>query len=50
MASTWRPAGDELDARHMLALILETRGARVQHVGTAADAFDSMLRQRPDVL
>jgi CheY-like chemotaxis protein len=41
---------DEPDARDMLTLMLETRGARVRHVGTAADAFDSMLRQRPDVL
>jgi CheY-like chemotaxis protein len=41
---------DEVDARHMLALMLETRGARVQHVGTASGAFDLMLRQQPDVL
>jgi PAS domain S-box-containing protein len=41
---------DELDARDMLALMLETRGARVQHVGTAADAFNSMVDERPDVL
>jgi signal transduction histidine kinase/CheY-like chemotaxis protein len=41
---------DEVDARHVLALMLETRGARVQHLGTASEAFDSMLRQRPDVL
>jgi PAS domain S-box-containing protein len=41
---------DELDARDMLALMLEARGARVRHVGGAAAAFDSMLEQRPDVL
>jgi PAS domain S-box-containing protein len=41
---------DERDARDMLALMLETRGARVQHVGTAAAAFQSMVEQRPDVL
>jgi CheY-like chemotaxis protein len=41
---------DDLDARHMLALMLETRGAKVRHVGTAADALDSMLRRRPDIL
>ncbi|HKT80732.1 MAG TPA: PAS domain S-box protein [Vicinamibacterales bacterium] len=41
---------DERDAREMLALMLETRGAIVQHVASAAEAFDSMLRQRPDVL
>ena len=41
---------DERDARDMLALMLETRGARVEHVGTAADAFESMAARRPDVL
>jgi CheY-like chemotaxis protein len=41
---------DERDARDMLALMLETRGARVQHAGTAAAAFNSMVEQRPDVL
>jgi len=41
---------DERDARDMLALMLETRGARVQHVGSAADAFNAMVEQRPDVL
>ena len=41
---------DERDAREMLALMLETRGAIVHHVGTAADAFASMLEQPPDVL
>lgn len=41
---------DEGDARDMLALMLETRGAKIQHVGTAADAFSSMVEQRPDVL
>jgi CheY-like chemotaxis protein len=41
---------DEIDARDMLALMLETRGARVQHVGSAAAAFDAMVRQRPDIL
>ena len=41
---------DERDAREMLALTLETRGATVRHVGSAADAFSSMLDHRPDVL
>jgi PAS domain S-box-containing protein len=41
---------DEADAREMLALMLEDRGARVHHVGSAADAFAAMRRQRPDVL
>jgi CheY-like chemotaxis protein len=31
-------------------LMLQTRGAKVQHVGSAAEAFDSMLERRPDVL
>ena len=41
---------DERDAREMLALMLETRGAEVSHVGTASDAFDAMRQRRPDVL
>jgi len=31
-------------------MTLETRGATVQQVGSAADAFASMLEERPDVL
>jgi CheY-like chemotaxis protein len=38
---------DERDAREMLALVLETRGANVQHVGTAAAAFNSMIERHP---
>jgi CheY-like chemotaxis protein len=41
---------DERDAREMLALMLEPRGAKVRHVGAAAEAFDSMVERRPDVL
>jgi PAS domain S-box-containing protein len=41
---------DERDARDMLGLMLQARGARVQHVGTAAEAFASMVDRRPDVL
>jgi signal transduction histidine kinase/ActR/RegA family two-component response regulator len=41
---------DEPDSREMLAVMLETRGATVQHVGSAAEAFASMLEERPDVL
>ena len=41
---------DERDARDMLGLMLEARGARVQHVGTAAEAFQSMVERHPDVL
>ena len=35
---------DERDAREMLAFILEARGAKVHHVGTALEAFDAMLQ------
>jgi PAS domain S-box-containing protein len=41
---------DEPDARHMLVLMLETRGARVRQAGSAIEAFDSMLDKRPDIL
>jgi PAS domain S-box-containing protein len=41
---------DEVDARDILALMLQTRGAKVQHVANAKEAFDSMLQRRPDVL
>ena len=41
---------DEVDARDMLASLLQARGARVQHVASAAEAIDSMLQRRPDVL
>ena len=41
---------DERDARDMLALMLETRGATVRTVGSASEAFDAMAEQRPDVL
>ena len=41
---------DESDAREMLALMLQTRGASVRSVGSAAEAFDAMADRRPDVL
>lgn len=41
---------DDGDARDMLALMLETRGAKVQRVASAAEAFDAMLQRRPQVL
>ena len=41
---------DEVDARDMLASVLQARGANVHHVASAAAAIDSMLQQRPDVL
>jgi CheY-like chemotaxis protein len=41
---------DERDAREMLALMLETRGARVRHVGSVVEAFDSMFQRRPTIL
>lgn len=41
---------DDPDARDMLALMLQTRGANVHRVASAAEAFDSMLQRCPDVL
>ncbi len=41
---------DDVDARTMLALMLQTRGARVRNVASAAEAFEVMLEGRPDVL
>ena len=41
---------DERDAREMLALLLVSRGARVRHVSTAAEAYIAMVEERPDVL
>ena len=41
---------DEVDARDMLALMLQARGAKVHHVASAAEAIDSMLKRCPDVL
>jgi PAS domain S-box-containing protein len=41
---------DDVDARDMLALMLQARGAKVHHVASAAEAVDSMLKRRPDVL
>ena len=41
---------DESDAREMLALMLQARGATVRSVGSAAEAFDAMTKHRPDVL
>jgi len=41
---------DERDARDMLALMLEARGATVRSVGSAIEAFDAMVEQHPDVL
>ena len=50
----WRPdvlvVDDELDAREMLALTLEARGATVRSAGSALEAFDAMAERRPDVL
>jgi PAS domain S-box-containing protein len=41
---------DEVDARDMLASTLRARGARVRQAASAAEAIDSMLQRRPDVL
>jgi CheY-like chemotaxis protein len=41
---------DERDAREMLALMLKTHGATVRTASGAAEAFDAMVEQVPDVL
>jgi CheY-like chemotaxis protein len=50
----WHPdvlvVDDEVDARDMLALMLEARGATVRSVGSAGEAVDAMTNRRPDVL
>jgi PAS domain S-box-containing protein len=41
---------DEADARTMLGAILEQSGAQPTIVGSAAEAYDAVSRDRPDVL
>jgi CheY-like chemotaxis protein len=41
---------DEADARDLLTTMLETAGAVVSVVGTAAGALDALAKQRPDLL
>jgi PAS domain S-box-containing protein len=41
---------DEPDARHLLAAVLQKRGARVFMASSAAEALDLLQRERPDVL
>ena len=41
---------DEQDAREMVAAALELNGARVYIASEAAEAFDLLVRERPDVL
>jgi PAS domain S-box-containing protein len=41
---------DEQDAREFLAFLLESRGARVATASAAAEAFDAISRNPPDVL
>ncbi|HUG52690.1 MAG TPA: response regulator [Vicinamibacteria bacterium] len=41
---------DEADARHLLAAVLQKRGARVFMAASAAEALDLLQRERPDVL
>jgi signal transduction histidine kinase/CheY-like chemotaxis protein/PAS domain-containing protein len=41
---------DEQDAREMVAAALELNGARVYLAAEAAEAFDVLVRERPDVL
>jgi CheY-like chemotaxis protein len=41
---------DEPDARHLLAAVLQKRGARVFMASSAAEAMELLQRERPDVL
>jgi PAS domain S-box-containing protein len=41
---------DEPDARHLLAAVLQKRGARVFMASSAAEAIEMLQRERPDVL
>ena len=41
---------DEADARNLLAIVLESHGAIVQIASSAAEAFDTIGRRKPDVL
>ncbi|HUQ32433.1 MAG TPA: ATP-binding protein [Pyrinomonadaceae bacterium] len=41
---------DEMDARDLLAMVLESCGAMVTTVGTAGEALDAVKRLKPDIL
>jgi CheY-like chemotaxis protein/anti-sigma regulatory factor (Ser/Thr protein kinase) len=41
---------DEADARHLLAAVLQKRGARVFMASSAAEALEMLEKERPDVL
>jgi CheY-like chemotaxis protein/anti-sigma regulatory factor (Ser/Thr protein kinase) len=41
---------DEADARDLLTLLLESRGARTRTVSSALQALDAIAQRRPDVL
>ena len=41
---------DEADARHLLAAVLQKRGARVFMASSGAEALEMLERERPDVL
>jgi PAS domain S-box-containing protein len=41
---------DEADARHLLAAVLQKRGARVFMAASSAEALEMLARERPDVL
>jgi PAS domain S-box-containing protein len=41
---------DEADARHLLAAVLQKRGALVFMASSAAEALETLERERPDVL
>jgi CheY-like chemotaxis protein len=41
---------DDPDARELVALTLQTAGAAIQFASSAADALNSILRDRPDAI
>jgi PAS domain S-box-containing protein len=41
---------DEVDARHLLAAVLQKRGARVYMAASGAEALEILEREQPDVL
>jgi CheY-like chemotaxis protein len=41
---------DEADARDLLTLLLESRGARTRAVSSAQEALDAIRQRRPDLL
>jgi CheY-like chemotaxis protein len=41
---------DDADARELVAMTLQSRGAVIEFASSAAEALDSVSRQKPDVM